>query len=210
MAQNTDAKSNLAVLARGMREVARVTFTKKPIETDFTPQSPDNAKKPEASPKDDKIPLRRISGNNELIIAPEYMPELVAFFAEHAILDSKTVPCFFNNDSCDFTLCVFPRIMRPLEEQPFVKDIIAVAIYDAHSKSMVANAEYNTMNANAAKEFQRDMEALTPAYYRSTSDAPQHSLRDALMAKFPGLVVPEEPIFLEADETRKEPASHAL
>jgi hypothetical protein len=61
------------------------------------------------------------------------------------------------------------------------------------------------MNPNAAKEFQRDMDALTPAYYRSTSDAPQHSLRDALMAKFPGLVVPEEPIFLEENEVGKEP-----
>jgi hypothetical protein len=205
MAQNNDAKGNLAVLMRGMKEVARVTFTKQPIETNFTPQSPDNTKKPEATPKDDKIPLRRISGSNELIIAPEYMPELVAFFSEHTIQDNKTVPCFFNNDSCDFTLCVFPRIMRPLEEQPFVKDIISVSIYDLHSGTMVANAEYNTMNPNAAKEFQRDMDALTPAYYRSTSDAPQHSLRDALMAKFPGLVVPEEPIFLEENEVGKEP-----
>ena len=210
MAKDNNAKSNVATLMRGMREVARVTFTKKPIETDFTPQTPDQTKKPDATPKDDKIPLRKISGSNELIIAPEYIPELVNFFNEHTILDSKTVPCYFNNDSCDFTLCVFPRIMRPLEEQPFVKDIIAVSVYDLHSGSMLANAEYNTMNPNAVKEFQRDIEALTPAYYRNTPDIQQHSLRDALMAKFPGLVVPEEPIFLESDEPGKEPNTHAI
>lgn len=205
MAENKD-NSSVSTILRGMREVARVTFTKKPVETNFTPQKPDLSKKPDNTPKDDNIPLRKISGSNELIVAPEYVQEMVDFFKEHAVLDSYTAPCFFNNDSCDINLCVFPRIMRPLEEQPFVKDIIAVTV--RYNGTIVAMAEYNTMDARAATQFQRDIDELTPAYYRNNSQDNTQSLKDALLAKFPGLVVPEEPVFL--DDTPGKESQHAL
>ncbi len=208
MAQNKNTNSNVAAVLRGMREVARVTFTKKPVETDFMPEKPDLSKKPEeTATTDDKVPLRKISGNNELIVAPEYIPDMVRFFGEHAIFDSLAVPCYFNNDSCDLTLCVFPRIMRPPMEQPFVKDIIAVTIQ--YNGTIVAMAEYNTMDDKAAEHFKKDINDLTPEYYRSNhNNNPQHSLRDALLAKFPGLVVPEEPVFLEQDIGKESP--HAI
>lgn len=205
MAQHKNTNSNVAAVLRGIREVARVTFTKKPVETDFTPEKPDLSKKPEETPTDDKVPLRKIGGNNELIIAPEYIPDLMQFFSKHAILDSHSVPCYFNNDSCDLTLFVFPRIMRPSAEQPFVKDIIAVTVQ--YNGTIVAMAEYNTMDAKAAEHFKQDVHDLTPEYYRSTNNS-QHSLRDALLAKFPGLVVPEEPVFLEQDIGKESP--HAI
>ncbi len=214
MAQKTEPQGNLANVMRGMREVAKVTFTKKPIETDFTPQTPDTTKKPDPTPTDTQIPLRKISGSNELIIAPEYMPELTTFFDEHTVTDSLTVPCYFNNDSCDLVLCVFPRIMRPSETPAFVKDIIAMNIYPATGNTEfrstpVGTAEYNLTNPNALREFKQDIESLTPAYYRN-NQTEQHSLRDALMAKFPGLVVPQEPPAFDENLPGKEPPTHAI
>lgn len=214
MAQKTETQGNLANVMRGMREVAKVTFTKKPIETDFTPQTPDTTKKPDPTPTDTQIPLRKISGSNELIVAPEYMPDLTKFFNEHSVADSISVPCYFNNDSCDLVLCVFPRVMRPVESAAFVKDIVAMNIYpatgDAEFRGMpVGTAEYSLTNPNALREFKQDIESLTPAYYRN-NQTEQRSLRDALMAKFPGLVVPHENISLENDAPGKEPTTHAL
>ena len=92
-------------------------------------------------------------------------------------------------------------------EQPFVKDIIAVTIQ--YNGTIVAMAEYNTMDDKAAEHFKKDINDLTPEYYRSNhNNNPQHSLRDALLAKFPGLVVPEEPVFLEQDIGKESP--HAI
>lgn len=215
MAQNPTPQHRLHDILKGMKEVAKITFNKNAeIITDFQAQTPEDSNKPDESPTDDKIPLRKISGNNELIVAPEYIQEMATFFKHHSLLDMYIAPCFFNNDACDMTLYVFPRVMRPLNEQPFVKDVIAVTIQ--YNGTIVAVAEYNTMDERAINRFQKDIEELTPQYYRSNiqQQQQQHSLRDALQAKFPGLVNPtlgldstEQPVFL--DEDRKEPP-HAL
>ena len=111
-------------------------------------------------------------------------------------------------------MCVFPRIMRPSETPAFVKDIIAVNIYPATGnadigRTPLGTAEYSLANPNALRDFEQDVQNLTPAYYRNNREE-QHSLRDALMAKFPGLVVPQENIFLEDEAPGKEPTTHAL
>lgn len=211
MAHNPTPQHRLHDILKGMREVAKITFNKNAeITTDFQAQTPEDSNTPDETPTDDKIPLRKISGNNEIIVAPEYIQEMTEFFQHHSLLDMYTAPCFFNNDACDMTLYVFPRVMYPLAEQPLVKDIIAVTIQ--YNGTIVAVAEYNTMDERAANRFQKDIEELTPQYYRSNTQ--QHSLRDALQAKFPGLVDynfglgnNEPPVFL--DEDRKE-LPHAL
>lgn len=203
-----ERQSNLTTVLRGLREVARVTFTQKPVETNFHPQKPSNEKRADEAPADDKIPLRKFGEQNELILAPEYLRDMKEFFANHAILDTYTAPCYFNNDTCDMTLCVFPRIMRPLYEQPFVKDIISITI--RYDNTVVAMAEYNTADEKAVERFENDIAALTPEYYRNNTAEQQHSLRDALLAKFPGLVIPEEPVFLEPDEPLGKEQPHAI
>lgn len=203
MAQNPTPQHRLYDILKGMKEVAKITLNKNAeITTDFQAQTPEDAKSDDA-PTDDNIPLRKISGSNEIIVAPKYIKEMTEFFHKHALLDMYTAPCFFNNDACDMTLYVIPRVMRPLNEQPFVKDIIAVTIQ--YNDTIVAIAEYNTIDERAASHFQQDIENLTPPYYRS--DTQQHSLHDALKEKFPGLFLHEMPVFL--DEDRKEPP-HAL
>lgn len=206
MAHNPTPQQRLHEILKGMKEVAKITFNKNAeITTDFHAQTPEDSTQPDETPTEDVIPLRKISGNNELIIAPEYMQEMTSFFQKHALLDMYTAPCFFNNDACDMTLYVFPRVMRPLNEQPFVKDVIAATVQ--YNGRIVAVAEYNTIDERAANRFQQDIESLTPQYYRS-AEAEHHSLRDALLEKFPGLVIPEQPVFLDEDNGKEPP--HAL
>lgn len=204
-------QQRLQQILKGMKEVAAFTFNKNAdIATNFQPQTPETSGKADETPTDETPPLRKISGNNELIIAPEYVQEMSNFFHNHSILDMYTAPCFFNNDACDMTLYVIPRVMRPLAEQPFVKDVIAVTIQ--YNGDILAMAEYNTMDKNAVKSFQRDIENLTPQSYRNNPQQ-QHSLYEALQAQFPGGVMlpnlqnPEHNMF--PDEDRKE-SPHAL
>ena len=191
--------NNFAAIIRGLKAVAQVTFTKKPIETDFKAETPENNQKKETTQSDDNVPLRKIGTANELIITHPDLREMDAFFTNHAILDAYSTSCLFNNESCEINLCVFPRIIRPAHEQPFVKDVIAVTIWQ--NNTLLAMAEYNTVNANASREFREDVLNLMPEYYRHENRRTPVEMAES---KFPGVVFPDAPMLTVSEPVEKE------
>lgn len=201
MAQKQGKRSNVAIILRGFKEVLRVTFTSKPIETDFTITKPDaNTPKQEENPVDDKNHLRRINSQNELIIAPEYLQEMKDFIGTHQTpISVYTAPCYYNNDACELSLCVFPMVIRNPNEQPVVQSLVVMQI--DYGKTTVAVADFNVSRANAVRDFEAHIKDLTPLYYQQ--DRAQ-TFENALHSLFPDLSAPPDPIFLEAELSGKE------
>lgn len=194
MANTRPSRNNLKTILRGLKEVARITIAKKPPQTKLTTEPmPEGKKETAEQGSDEKVPLAKIPDGNELIIAPEYLEEMHQFFNSHAILDTYRAPCYYNNDSCDAVLCVFPRIVRPTDKQIMIKDVISMTIeYDG---KIVAMAEYHTHNNNAIDEFNKDIERLTPSYYQSISQT--NDIYKEFRQRFPDSYpsIPDDPIF---------------
>ena len=196
-------KDRMSTVFRGMREVARVVFTDKEVVTNFTPQKPSTpAPKQESSSSDEKGPSRKIQGNNELIVAPEYIQEMKQFFSAHTVLSSYTAPCYFNNDSCNINLHAFPRLHLQSGVHPTIKDVIVATI--SYEDDIIAAAEYSVTDEKVVDKFLQDIDMLTPECYRSSHDSTPRSFKDELLSRFPGMTVFDEPDFPEPDPTRRE------
>lgn len=193
-----NTRQRLSSIMRGFKEVVAITLTRKDIETDFQPlPKPPQTSEAEAQ-SNAEIELARIPDGNELIIAPEYIEDMKSFIKNHHTLDTISVPCFYNNDTCTAIMCVFPRVLRPVDERPFVKDVVALAVKS--DKSYVALSEYNTIYPDVVEMFSEDIERLLPASYRDNTST--LATADILRATFPNLNIPTEvtpPFFLEDD-----------
>lgn len=201
-----NTRQRLSSILRGLKEVVAITLTKKNIETDFKPQ-PQPPKQDDSNTQSHaEIELAHIPDGNELIIAPEYVNEMKDFIKNHHTLDILSVPCFYNNETCEAVMCVFPRIMRPIDERPFVKDIVALAIKNESSYATLA--EYNTLYPNVVESFEDDIARLTPESYRNNRSQIA-STAEMLRRAFPHLHIPHvidetppsvvQPEFLEND-----------
>lgn len=195
--------SNFSKVIRGLKEVVVVTFTNKSIQTEFQPEKPEKDKQTKEN-IDDKVPLQKISGDNELILDKEVLQEMLHFFDNHSLLDTYTASCYFNNDECEINMYAFPRIVHSQNDMPFIKDVVTIAI--CRDNSPVAMAEYNTIDLKAKDKFKSDAEMLMPKYYNNKENGEKMSLKDSLAMRFPGLVIPENPPMFERSEcSEKEP-----
>lgn len=191
---NQPSRNSLKTILRGLKEVVRITIAKKPPQTQITVEPIPDEKKDKSEQESDKtVQLSRIPDDNELIIAPEYLEDMRHFFNNHAILDTYRAPCYYNNDSCDAVLCVFPRIVRPVDKHMVVKDVISMTI--EYGGSILAMSEYNTHNNNAVEQFNNDITRLTPKYYQSIEQVT--NTYQAFRQKFPDAypLIPDDPIF---------------
>lgn len=202
--------SNFSKVIRGLKEVVVITFTNKSIQTEFQPEKPEKNKQTEEN-IDDKVPLQKISGDNELILDKEVLQEMLHFFDNHSLLDTYTASCYFNNDECEINMYAFPRIVHSQNDMPFIKDVVTIAIY--RDNSPVAMAEYNTIDLKAKDKFKSDTEMLMPKYYNDKENDKENakengkkmSLKDSLAIRFPGLTIPENlPVFEGSEYSGKE------
>ena len=191
---NQPSRNNLKTILRGLKEVVRITIAKKPPQTQITVEPmPDDKENKSEQESDKTVQLSKIPDGNELIIAPEYLKEMRHFFNNHAILDTYQAPCYYNNDSCDAVLCVFPRIVRPVDKHNMVvKDVISMTI--EYRGKILAISEYNTHD-NAVEQFNNDITRLTPKYYQSIEQV--SNTYQNFRQKFPDAYpfIPDDPIF---------------
>lgn len=197
--------SNFSKVIRGLKEVVVITFTNKSIQTEFQPEKPEKDKKTEEN-IDDKVPLQKISGDNELILDKEVLQEMLHFFDNHSLLDTYTASCYFNNDECEINMYAFPRIVHSQDDMPFIKDVVTIAIY--RDNSPVAMAEYNTIDLKAKDKFKSDTEMLMPKYNKENGE--KMSLKDSLTKRFPGLTIPENPPMFEGSEYSEKEQPHDI
>jgi hypothetical protein len=194
MSNKKSPQNNMKTILRGLKEVARITLAKKPPQTNLHTEAMPEEKKDNAEQgSDEKVRLARIQDGNELIIAPEYLEEMRQFFNNHAILDTYRAPCYYNNDSCDAVLCVFPRIVRPTDKQMVVKDVISMTI--EYNGTIVAMSEYHQHNSDSVEQFNSDIARLTPKYYQSIEQVTNayQDFRNKFPDAYPSL--PDDPIF---------------
>ncbi len=152
-------RQRLSLLWSGFRSVATVIFTNKDIVTEFNPSPTSSNTQTEDEQSETAISLSHIPEENTLEIEPTNLNKLKEFITNYHILDSVSVPCIYNASPCEAEMSVFPRIMRPVNERPFIAHIISLAINDG---TYIARAEYNTTNPNVINAFEADIAKMKP------------------------------------------------
>ncbi len=207
MARSFKAPKPFADVLRGLREVVRITLDK-PIETTFSPQDVPPAPKTEDKPSEE-APLSKFGEGNSLILAHEYIEEVRSFLGQHSILDTCSVPCYYNNDSCNLNIYTLPRLSKTADTTPIVKPIVTLVV--TYGEEQMAIAEYNAKEDNFIEVAMRDIDKLLPKQYRDPDEISMKA-RNSFVQRFPEFDFesstfqppifqpPTDPIFLDENE----------